>query len=310
MLPLDKSTLQGIWSTILLPYCENGDIDWENIQLQLQALKRSGVSGIYFNGTAGEFFSQTDEEYSRLLGTVSRFCDEHSIPYQAGASHAHPAGTLKRVAEAQSQHPGAIQVILPEWISLNWDEIIQYFLRVAQEAYPVPLVVYNPPNAKRVLTPPEWLSLAKSVRGIIGIKVLGGDALWYKEMEPASEFLSIFVAGTRLATGLIKGCATGSYSNVACFSPRGAVDWHRIMLEDPQRALNHEAIIQNAFNEALGPYRGKYSHTAMDKALACAGKWGPKSPTVRWPLASFSMKEVEGISSVLNQHLDFTKTIL
>ena len=308
MLPLEKSTLQGTWSTVLLPYCEDGTIDWENIQLQLHAFKKSGVSGIYFNGTAGEFFNQADAEYSRLLGVVSGFCEEHSIPYQAGASHAHPAGTLKRVVEAKDRQPGAIQVILPEWILLNWEEIVEYFRVIAKAAHPVPLVVYNPPNAKRVLTPPEWLALAKSVTNIIGIKVAGGDAQWHEEMEPVSEYLSIFVAGTRLASGLINGCARGSYSNVACYSPQGAVKWYKGMLEDPNKALQQEAVIQEAFKLALDPYRGKYSHTAMDKALGCAGKWGPESPAVRWPLASFSLKEVEGIASVLNEQLTFMRS--
>ena len=81
------------------------------------------------------------------------------------------------------------------------------------------------------------------------------------------------------------------------------------MLKDPDRALQQEAAIQRAFNQALDPYREKYSHTAIDKALGCAGKWGPESPEVRWPLASFSKAEVEGISGIFKQQLSFLGTV-
>ncbi|HCR30969.1 MAG TPA: dihydrodipicolinate synthase family protein, partial [Opitutae bacterium] len=71
MEPLTPDTLQGTWSTLLLPLDDSENIRWDGIESQLDALARAQIDGIYFNGTAGEFFSQTDEEFIRLATMVA-----------------------------------------------------------------------------------------------------------------------------------------------------------------------------------------------------------------------------------------------
>jgi 4-hydroxy-tetrahydrodipicolinate synthase len=172
-------------------------------------------------------------------------------------------------------------------------------------AAPIPLVVYNPPNAQKVLTPSEWNQIASTLDSIIGIKVAGGDAAWHAEMQPVAGRLSVFVAGIRLASGIIQGCAKGSYSNLSCLSPKGAVRWGHLILSDPEKALLQEANILTVFESALAPFRGKYSNSALDKALATAGGWANLSPKIRWPLSSISLSEVQGLSTLFRKELPF-----
>jgi 4-hydroxy-tetrahydrodipicolinate synthase len=172
---MTPQTLKGTWSTILLPLDERNEIIWKHVDEQLSLFAEAGVDGIYFNGTAGEFFSQSEEEFLKLASTVSNFCDEQGIPFQIGASHAHASGSLQRIRQTHDLKPGAFQVILPEWIPHTDEEIAAFLIRMAAEAAPIPLVVYNPPNARKVLSPQEWFELVSTVEGIIGIKVAGGD---------------------------------------------------------------------------------------------------------------------------------------
>ena len=172
-------------------------------------------------------------------------------------------------------------------------------------AAPIPLVAYNPPNARKVLSPAEWNRIASSVKGVAGIKVAGGDEKWHAAMRPVAERLSVFVAGIRLASGMIHGCASGSYSNVACLSPKGASQWGALIREDPNKALEREERIQAVFKTALAPHRERFSHAALDKALAAAGGWTPIAPAVRWPLSSISFSDTQRLSATFRQGLPF-----
>ena len=305
MRSLTPATLKGTWSTLLLPLGENEEIQWEGIDRQLTALAKAQVSGIYFNGTAGEFFNQSNEEFIRLAKTTATFCEAKQIPFQIGASHAHPNETLNRIEQTRELKPGAFQVILPEWNPLNWEEIVNYLRRLIALADPIPLVIYNPPNALKVLHPSEWQRLVSEVDGIIGIKVAGGDAVWHAEMRPLNERLSVFVAGIRLASGMIRGVASGSYSNLACLAPSGAVRWGQTILKNTDKALAQEDQILDVFKTALDPVRGRYSNTAIDKALAAAGGWAGGNSSVRWPLASIPPADVQSLSMAFREGLPF-----
>ena len=71
MKPLKASTLKGTWSTLLLPLDDQEEIQWPQVDDQLNALSADGADGIYFNGTACEFFSQSDDEFLRLARTTA-----------------------------------------------------------------------------------------------------------------------------------------------------------------------------------------------------------------------------------------------
>jgi 4-hydroxy-tetrahydrodipicolinate synthase len=305
MNPFTTATLKGTWSTLLLPLSETDEIHWEHIDGQLNALAEAGVDGVYINGTACEFYSQSHEEFLRLARTTANFCEERNIPFQIGASHAHAAESLRRIERTRELKPGAFQVILPEWTPLGWDEIIRFLKRMTDAAAPIPLVIYNPPNAQKVLTPSEWSRLASSVENIIGIKVAGGDGKWHSEMKEAAEKLSVFVAGVRLASGVIHGCARGSYSNLACLSPKGANRWGRLIHSNPEQALEQETQILKTFDKAIAPFRGKFSNSALDKALASAGGWTQLTSRIRWPLSSIPDSEIQNLATLFRKELPF-----
>jgi len=92
---------------------------------------------------------------------------------------------------------------------------------MASEAAPIPLIVYNPPHAKRRLTPAEWGIVASAVPGVVGMKVPGGDDAWYQAMQAVMTDLSVFVPGHLLASGLARGGPWGLLQRRLPQSPRG-----------------------------------------------------------------------------------------
>ncbi len=282
MKPMGRSEIRGTWATLLLPVADDESIDWGRLEDEIDVLLGSGVDGIYSNGTAGEFYAQTEEEFDRIQQTLAERCERAGMPFQIGASHPCAQGCLERARRAAALRPAAIQVILPDWFPVNAEEARVFLERVAEACEPVPLVVYNPPHAKRVLAPGEWRLLAAALPALVGVKVGGGDDAWYAAMRETG--LSVFVPGHQLASGYARGAA-GSYSNVACLHPAGAKRWNEQMERDLAGALQLEGRIRGFIERYVLPFRTQQgvSNQALDKLLAWIGNWADVGLRLRWP---------------------------
>jgi dihydrodipicolinate synthase/N-acetylneuraminate lyase len=107
--------IQGTWNTLLLPLNSHGSIDWERLEANVDALIESEVSGVYTNGTAGEFYNQTEEEFDRISVMMAERCRKADRPFQIGVSHSSPWQSRERLRRVAELDPLAFQVILPEW---------------------------------------------------------------------------------------------------------------------------------------------------------------------------------------------------
>jgi len=233
---------------------------------------------------------------------VAEQCERAGTAFQIGACQVSPQLTLERIRRAREFKPGAIQVTLPDWWKPNDDEIVATLTKYAAMAAPVGLILYNPPHAKRVLSPEEFGRLKAAVPEIVGVKVAGGDARWYERMRAEMKSLSVFVPGHHLATGLKCG-AHGSYSNVACLHPRGAQVWFESMPSAPDAALDLQGRIQDFMNRHIVPFRDDhgFSNFALDKLLAEIGGWSGTGTRLRWPYSSIPKSEAERLRPVARQ---------
>jgi dihydrodipicolinate synthase/N-acetylneuraminate lyase len=282
--PLIAAALHGVWATVLLPLRDDESIDVDRLALALDRVLASGVHGVYTNGTAGEFHTLTEAEYDRLHALVARRCAATGVPFQLGAGHPSGQLCLDRIARAAVLRPGAIQVVLPDWLPLGPDEVLSAVERMATVAGGVPLVLYNPPYAKTQVSPELFGKLADEFPALVGVKVPGGDDAWYARMADAvGGRLAIFVAGHTLASGYARGAA-GAYSNVACLSPAGAARWYTQITSDLPAALAFEERLRGFLDAHIAPLgRAGYSDPALDKTLAAIGGWAPIGTRVRWP---------------------------
>jgi dihydrodipicolinate synthase/N-acetylneuraminate lyase len=171
MKPLSSKEIKGTWATLLLPIAEDDSIDWARLGDEIDFLVGSGVDGIYSNGTAREFYAESEDEFDRIQDILARKCEKAAIPFQIGASHPSPSAqaSLERLRRAVSWKPGAIQVILPDWFSVNEREAPGFLEKMAEAEAPIGLVLCNPAYAKRIFTRPELGALARSDLGLVGI---------------------------------------------------------------------------------------------------------------------------------------------
>lgn len=274
---------RGTWGTVLLPIRDDDSIDFDAVEAAVDTLLRFGVDGIYTNGTAGEFFAQDEDEFDELSRLVAAACRAHGTPFQLGISHPCPRTQRQRMERAQRHEPSAFQCILPDWVPPSDAELARFFEGLEAARGDAGLVLYNPPGARRVLTPDEFGAARDRAPGLTGIKVIGGDAAWFGAVEAACPGLSVFVPGHLLDQQLPLGAA-GSYSNVACLHPGLAVAWWRQMQDDPTGAEVLGRRIRGFLDRHIVPLlQVGYSNPAVDKALACLGNWSRAGTRLRWP---------------------------
>lgn len=301
---LSATTLRGNWATLLLPINADDSIDFERLKEEIEYYVEAGVSGIYSNGTAGEFHNQTEDEFYSIQELLSTICLQKAVPFQIGVSHPFPKMTLDRIKKAQFLKPSAYQVTLPDWVITGKEEQMSYLRYLAESAEGIPLVLYNPPHAKQVLGPAELKEICEKVPELIGVKLASGGENWFAEMQWVKNRLSVFVPGHFLATGVSKGVASGAYSNVACLSPKGAQNWWLMMQHDIDAALEMEKRIIQFFEECIVPFKNSgYSNPALDKLLAAAGGWYTIGTRLRWPYRWIRETEVAQVSKRLRQYL-------
>lgn len=297
MEPLSGPEIRGNWATLILPVLPDQSIDYRLLEAEVECFGKAGVNGVYSNGTAGEFYSQTEEEFDKVNRVMAVNCERLQIPFQIGVSHMSPQISLNRLRRARSLKPSGFQVILPDWFPPKIDDIHRFLDIMEEEARPIPLILYNPPHAKRRLVPEEWEEVVTRHPGIAGIKVAGGDAEWYRLMGRVFDKVSVFIPGHNLATGLGRG-ARGAYSNVACLSPRGAQRWYDLCIRSPDEGMRLERRINRFFSENVMPLIGVrgLSNMAADKAMAVAGGWLPGLSTrLRWPYVGAEEAEAASI---------------
>lgn len=299
MQPLTSEKIRGNWATLLTAWNADGSLDLGRVAAELDTLIRLRVDGIYSHGTAGEFHTQTEAEFDQIAGCLAQRCQAAGLPFQIGVSHMSAQISRERLRRSVPLAPGAVQVILPDWFPVTEDEAVAFLERMAESAGGIGLVLYNPPHAKRVLTPEQIGRLAARVPALIGLKTAGGDDAWYAAMREHLARLSVFVPGHLLASGVQRG-AHGAYSNAACLNPGAAQRWTDQMRTDLPAALELEQRLRQFMDGTIRPFitEQRYCNASCDRFLALVGGWADIGAHMRWPYRSIPVTEVPRVRAV------------
>lgn len=294
----------GNWATLICPWNDDDSLDIRRLEAEIDAMIGFGVDGIYSNGTAGEFHTQSEAEFDLVSRCLAGKCHAAAMPFQIGISHPVAQTMLSRVERVTALAPSAIQIILPDWFPVTDEEAIRFLTRIAAAARGIGLVLYNPPHAKRRLAPADLGILSGSVPELVGVKVPGGDDAWYEEMRPLFSRLSVFVPGHTLASGFSKG-AHGAYSNVACLHPGAAQAWWNQMQHDLTGAMELESRLRRFMDEHIVPFiaRDKYCNAACDRLMARIGGWADVGSRMRWPYRSIPSTEIPRLREIARELL-------
>lgn len=278
--------VRGNWASLLLPINADDSIDFGRLAAGIDALVAAGTDGIYSNGTACEFYAQSEAEFDAIQLMLAEKCNAAGRPFIIGACHTDARQSLERLRRGAQLKPLAMQVILPDWWPVGVEEARAFLDRASEAADDIPLVLYNPPHAKRVLNPEELQRATQGTAVVAAKLTLGGEG-WYEKARAHLGHLAVFVPGHHLATGVKEGVAAGAFSNVACLSPAGAQSWTDLMGTDLKAALEIESRIKGFIIGHVMPFaEAGYSNAALDKLLAAIGGWADMGTRLRGPYRS------------------------
>ena len=238
----------------------------------------------------------SESEFDLIAEHLAGACEACGMPFQIGASHMSAHIMLERVKRSVRFAPGAIQIVLPDWLPLANVEIIDFLKRVEESANGIGLVLYNPPHAKRVLSPQQIGQIALQVPGLVGLKTAGSDDAWYASMRKHLAGISVFIPGHLLASGIQRG-AQGSYSNMTCLNPQATQAWADQTQTDLPAALALETRVLQFMREHIVPWitdKG-YSGAACDRLMAMIGNWADVGSMMRWPYRAINEAEADRI---------------
>lgn len=172
VLTLAPGDFNGVFTPLLVPWNENGQVNENELRRLIQWLIGKGIRGFYANGSIGEFPRLSSSERRRVVKVV---CEEAAGRAQvlAGVGEPNVAETLNACAAYAEYGARAVAVVPPFYYRLNADSVYAYFAELAANSL-IDLVLYNIPAFASPIDLNTFRKLAEFSR-IIGIKDSTGD---------------------------------------------------------------------------------------------------------------------------------------
>lgn len=160
--------LQGIYTPNLVPFLPDGRINESELRRLVSWLVAQGVSGLYPNGSTGEFVRLDAAERRRVIRIVMEEA-RGRVPVLAGAAEANLALTLETCHEYAQLGCTAVSLTAPHYYRVSQESIEAYFRELAARS-PVDLVLYNIPQFCNEISLPVLVRLALDCPRIVGVK--------------------------------------------------------------------------------------------------------------------------------------------
>ncbi len=160
--------LQGIFTPNIVPFHDDRRIHEGELRRYVSWLIDKGISGLYPNGSTGEFIRLGFEERKRVAAIVA---DEAAgrVPVLAGAAEANIDLVLEACAHCADLGCAAVSVTGPYYYKVSQESIEHYFRELAERS-PIDILLYNIPQFSNEISVEVVRRLALDCPRIVGIK--------------------------------------------------------------------------------------------------------------------------------------------
>ncbi|MBI4582017.1 MAG: dihydrodipicolinate synthase family protein [Planctomycetes bacterium] len=172
--------ITGILTPNMVPLDDRGRIHEAELRRIVDWLIGKGISGLYPNGSTGEFTRFTFEERKQIVRVVTEQTAGRACVL-AGAAEANVALTLEAAAYYHSLGADAVAIVAPFYYKLSQDGVYAYFAEIARES-PIDLTLYNIPQFSNPIGLDIIRRLAAEHPRIVGIKDSSRDLPFFLNM--------------------------------------------------------------------------------------------------------------------------------
>ncbi len=209
--------LTGLIAAPNAPMHEDGTINLDIVPRYAEHLRRSGVSGVFVNGTTGESLSLSPQERLSLAETWAKVCDHDFKLIVHVGDNALPV-SRELAAHAQSVGAVAIGAMPPSFFRPAVGAVADWCAAVADAAPGLPFYYYHIPAMTGVsIRMADLFPLAGRIPSFAGAKYTHEDLMDYQMAVEAENgrFDVLFGRDEMLLSGLACGAvgAVGSTYN-------------------------------------------------------------------------------------------------
>ena len=157
---MSKERIEGSFVALITPFNKDGSIDFEGFWTLLDFHENNSTSAVLIMGSTGEVSMLSPEERHQIVSETLKHKTGKMLFYY-GCTGPHTQATIDYVAHAAKEGADGAIIAAPAYICASNEDIVQYFLEVA-DASDIPIGIYNnPPRVKTDLTTADIVRLAE-----------------------------------------------------------------------------------------------------------------------------------------------------
>jgi len=288
-----QERLSGVFTALVTPFDEAGNLDLEAFESLVQHQLDAGVSGLVPVGTTGEAATLNEQERNQIIQrTVELSAGRAFVLAGTGSNDTAKAVAWSRKAEELGAD-GCL-VVTPYYNKPSQKGLLLYFETIAASTS-LPIILYSVPGRCAVEIAPETAAeLFDKHDNIIGIKEAGGSVERVTALRKACGKSLIIHSGDDALTLPFLTCgAIGVTSVVSNLMPELMIDLVNAWNEGkPSVALNiHDRVCDLATAMFI-----EGSPVPVKTALAMRGRM---LDTVRSPLTQLSVENTRYVREIL-----------
>ncbi len=138
-----NTKFQGIFTALLTPFDKNDKINEKALEKLIKHNLDMGVRGFYVGGTTGEAFLLSKDERKQVLDIAKACAPDATLIAHIGSIN--EAEALELAAHAETLKYDAISSVSPFYYKFTFEEIKNYYYRIANSVS-LPTLVYHFPS--------------------------------------------------------------------------------------------------------------------------------------------------------------------
>jgi len=263
---------EGTVCPMITPIREDFTLDTPSTKRLIDHLIEGEIDGIFILGTTGEASSLSLETKQELIRLSAERLDGTEIPLLVGIGDTSFEQSVALCTYAKQCGANAVVALAPYYFDLNEDEILDYFLNLADHCS-LPLFLYNYPKSTHFNLPPKVICILIKHPNIIGCKDSSGDPNYLKVLaELAQKKESNFLIGTEelMSEWMQKGFHGGVLGGSNLFPKLFKALSESLKQKDLDKINTYHQIVMKISKDIYALEGGSYSYLKGMKAAAAS----------------------------------------
>jgi 4-hydroxy-tetrahydrodipicolinate synthase len=286
---------KGNFNAVVTPFTEDGAIDYDKFDRNLNLLMEEGIDGFVITGCTGEFWSLSNEERMDLHRRAVKLVNKR-VPVICGTAAIRTSEVIALSRAAEKAGADGVMITPPYYALPQAREILTHYQRISENTG-LPVLLYTIPKRQGVRVDHDLLQRLADVPNIVAIKQSESS---FDEVSASvalvGDRIRIFAghSATRGVPGILMGCDGYVSSVEPQIMGREAISMYRLASEGnvaEARRIQYRCIaLDDAIHGGVGTFPA-----SLKAAMNLVGRPGgyPREPLL--PPTAEQMKKLERV---------------